>query len=59
MIKLEVEPYCDNCDGFEPIVERLRRPGELYIVIKCKYQSRCNVVYCHLKKQIESEDKNG
>lgn len=26
---------------------------------RCKYHSRCDAVYRYLKKQIESENKNG
>lgn len=57
MIWLEVEDYCQDCDGFEPVLlndSNLYAGDTLYKTVKavsCKYQRRCAAMYKHLERQ--------
>lgn len=62
MIRLEVEPYCHNCPGFEADV---KRPEKLYYetgfvemtdtVVHCAFRKRCSVMMQYLEKQKEQD----
>lgn len=66
-IVLELDPYCDDCDEFMPVIAEDTRTtvmadGREIMVngkctVECRYRSMCN----HLKKHIEAsikEEKN-
>lgn len=58
MIRLEVEPYCHNCPGFEADV---KRPDKIYgagdvielgdTIVRCVFRKRCSVMMQYLEKQ--------
>lgn len=66
MIKVEVDPYCEECLCFEPEIER-PETNTLYgndpdgrriqltlsgdTIIRCKYRNRCRVLSEYIKKQ--------
>ena len=59
MIKLAVEEYCHDCDGFEPEVERLYcNDGYDELVcqsVQCQKRDQCNHIYSYLKRKVEKE----
>ena len=73
MIRLEVEPYCQECQDFEADVERPEcnlffgtdpdgKKIELLTcsdtVIRCKYRNRCRRLSEYLKRQTGEENAN-
>lgn len=60
MIKLCVEPYCQECDGFDPIkigTHIYSIDGEI-IYVECRYRARCKSMYRHLKTEFKKEHNN-
>lgn len=67
MIKLDIQPYCECCDGFEPEV---RRSDVLYAVggeaievgedmfVRCKYRKRCENMVRYLQRQMAKGESN-
>lgn len=66
MIRVEVEPYCQECLDFEPDLKRpektilygldpCEKPIELVTVsdsiIRCKYRNRCRKIKEYLEKR--------
>lgn len=60
MIRLEVEPYCQECQDFEADVDG--KKIELLTcsdtVIRCKYRNRCRRLSEYLKRQKGEENAN-
>lgn len=56
MIKLNVEEYCHECEGFEP--ERVDTGYYLsfneIINVECRYKRRCAAMYRHLEKKFKA-----
>lgn len=62
MIKLSVEEYCWNCDGFEPVVDKYKSIYESEgstTTITCENKNRCRAIYRFIKKQFEKEQNDG
>ena len=53
MIKLDVEPYCQNCNEFE--AECINATNEYWepseFIIRCKYAAKCENICNYLKSQ--------
>ncbi len=61
MIHLEIEPYCHNCQAFEPTAIVTRSEGEngvyeLNTAVQCHSKRRCMAVEKYLRREIA---KNG
>lgn len=58
MIKLELEPYCqEGCSNFKPRVES-RNLTDWDVHIKCESASQCAYLVRYLKKRIGKENLN-
>lgn len=62
MIRVEVEPYCQQCLDFEPDVtkpERCMFEGEEFVftdtVIHCKHRKRCASIVRFLERQTKGD----
>lgn len=62
MIRLEVQPYCQDCLGFESsVTSPMRIPGVddptalTDTIIQCKWAKRC----ANIQKYLERKMKNG
>lgn len=62
MIRIEVEPYCNDCPAFEPDVERptkiLADNEYVYIsdtVVRCENRGRCASFMRYLERRLKSE----
>lgn len=67
MIELRLDPYCDNCPEFEPVVDRDIREytnfdmrcgeeikfTECDTTIICAHKLRCYSMRNHIKKELE------
>lgn len=64
MIKLEVESYCNNCDEFEPVSDKVRLYSdtgtvESYTSVKCEKRMICRAIASHIYREMKKEeDKN-
>lgn len=62
MICLEVEPYCDDCQGFDADVirpERTYADNEVVMsntIVRCKYRNRCRAIKKYLERQAKSKE---
>lgn len=60
-IKLDVELYCHECDGFEPDVSKSTYEfpfGKVYDTsITCKHKDKCKAMYERIKESYEKERK--
>ena len=59
-IKLNVEPYCENCLEFEPTADRhcyygACGPEIIQTNVTCKYRDRCKNIY----ERMKWENNNG
>lgn len=65
MIKLDTQPYCENCPRFDADVETInydvyddeRAAPYVYTTIRCKSAVICKQIYDLLKERIETEGK--
>lgn len=71
MIELVLDPYCQNCPEFEPVVDKDIREftgfdignreektfTECNTRILCEHKFRCLSMRNHIKKEIEYDDK--
>lgn len=69
MIRLDIQPYCDDCCDFDPDVikpsKQLHRAEgsddvsliKTDTVIRCKHAKRCETIRRYLKQQMENENK--
>ena len=62
MIRVEVEPYCQQCLDFSPDVTRAERlfygEGELVLndtIIRCEHRKRCAGIKRYLDQQMKGE----
>lgn len=60
MIRIEVEPYCNDCPAFEPDVEQPQRCFaddilfyQTDTVVRCKKRKHCARLVQYLRKQNE------
>lgn len=60
MIRIDIQPYCDDCLDFTPDVDspvsydadrRIVRQSDT--IIHCKYRNRCKNMVRYLQKQLE------
>ena len=57
MIKLDVKPYCHNCDGFSPVAntEKLytlaNEPILRETTVRCEHARKCEAMYKHILKE--------
>ena len=61
MIKLELEPYCENCSEFEANVDksRLWEGNKVFCnvtVITCEFATRCELIKHHLQSKEVGEE---
>lgn len=62
MISLQVESYCDNCDGFEPVVIHTKsfsfvdNSEESNTIVKCDNARKCAAIYRHIQKEVGNKD---
>lgn len=59
MIKLAIEPYCENCPEFEAKLNKIEfsyldRMTEHDTIITCEHCDKCATIYEHLKKEKEN-----
>lgn len=61
MITLNVEPYCNECKEFEPVVERFYADCKvLQQTVICAHRGQCASIACYIQKQMGGEkDGNG
>ena len=62
MIKLEVEPYCHDCEDFEPECNKVcvhSVIGTLAVaqVVTCVNRARCLKIHDRIKQTFEKEQK--
>lgn len=62
MIKLEIQPYCDNCRDFEPDVSYpecyVADNEEIFIddtIVRCKKRKRCEAIKRYLERRSKNE----
>ena len=63
MIRLEVEPYCEDCLVFDPDVES---PQKVYCgcdlvsktvtIVRCSYRNRCAGIKRYLEREMKKEE---
>lgn len=59
MIELRVADYCNNCDEFEPDVDKAYSFGsDMYTMISCVHKRRWLEMIQHLKKELKKESKD-
>lgn len=59
MIELRVAKYCNNCDEFEPDVDKTYTFGSgAYTTISCVYERRCYEMIRYLKNELKKESKD-
>ena len=61
MIKLVVEPYCQQCLDFSPDVtkpERVCYDGYTDTIIQCEYRKRCAAIKRFLEQQSKEDTQN-
>lgn len=61
MITLDVKPYCNECEDFEPVVERFYADCKAYHqTVTCAHMSRCASIACYIRDQMKGEtNENG
>lgn len=59
MIKIDVKPYCNNCEDFAPDVETFTGccAGYKFVnhTIKCVNRDKCASMENHIRNEIETE----
>lgn len=57
MIKLGVEDYCEDCEGFTPTTERFKNgvEGVVITVVTCENQRRRAAMYRHILREFEKD----
>lgn len=59
MFKLQVAHYCEDCEDFEPKVEKLYKDDHVYITcISCEYEHRCENIFKMAMKLVDEKEKN-
>ena len=61
MIKLSVEGYCQECDGFEAETSKLVADNECLFYVQCVNRDRCEVLRRRILEElgvIKKEEKN-
>ena len=57
MISLNVKPYCDNCDYFEPEKSSvIYADGISYVEVMCENRCKCDRIEAYLKSEMKKED---
>lgn len=57
MISLNVKPYCDNCDYFEPEKSSvIYADSSSYVEVMCKNRCKCDQIEAYLRREMEKED---
>lgn len=57
MISLNVKPYCDNCDYFEPEKSSVIYADEVsYVEVMCKNKRKCDNIEAYLRREMQKED---
>lgn len=63
MIRLAVEPYCEDCLVFDPDVDRLQKMccGDDLVsrtdtIIRCSYRYRCAGIKRYLEREMKKEE---
>lgn len=61
MVKLILEPYCDECPNIEPVADINRMCSEedtyIHTEITCKYRKRCKNIARHIEKHSHTGDE--
>ena len=57
MISLNVKPYCDNCDYFEPEKSSVMYADcNSYVEVTCENRRKCDRIEAYLRRKMEKED---
>ena len=57
MISLNIKPYCDGCDYFEPEKSSIVYADNIsYVNVMCKNRHKCDAIEAYLKRKIKKED---
>ena len=58
MISLNVKPYCDNCDYFEPEISSIMYAdnSSRMVEVMCKNKRKCDRIEEYLRCEMEKED---
>ena len=62
MIRLDVQPYCHECDAFEPVKVDGGKAYEYETIvvidcfIRCRYAKRCAALVRYLERQTKQEE---
>lgn len=66
MIRLEIQPYCDNCLNFDPDVKEPQRfycgsdaVSQTDTVIRCSHRNECERLLRYLKNATKEEIEHG
>ena len=56
MISLNVKPYCDDCDYFEPEKSSVvYADGNSYTEVMCENRRKCDRIEAYLRRKMEKE----
>ena len=60
MISLNVKPYCDGCDYFEPEKSSvIYADNSSYMVeVMCENRRKCDRIEVYLRREMEKEDNS-
>ena len=53
MIKLDIRPYCENCENFTADVEKLYHTGGVITCIRCEHDIQCRKIKNYLENYKE------
>ena len=58
MISLNVKPYCDNCDYFEPEISSIMYAdnSSRMVEVMCENRRKCDRIEAYLRREMEKED---
>ena len=59
MISLNVKPYCDDCNYFEPEKSSVMYADEdSYVEVMCENRRKCDRIEAYLRREMEREDNS-
>lgn len=59
MIRLDVKPYCENCENFDADVEKLYTANGMVLThIQCSHANQCREIKNYLKNYKEKTDES-
>ena len=57
MISLNIKPYCDGCDYFEPEKSTvIYADNSSYVNVMCENRRKCDAIEACLRREMKKED---